>query len=58
MDTKIDIENYNDFIDAGFIECKKCGWAFDPKEYEKHDCMRMRTAKKYPSDDIKMPRNK
>lgn len=37
----IDIENYQDFIDAGFKECKECGWAFAPVEYDKHDCDEM-----------------
>lgn len=38
MKKEIDIAKYEDFIEAGFKECPGCGWAFDPAEYDRHNC--------------------
>ncbi len=35
---KIDIENYDDFIEAGFKFCKTCGWSIDSRHFSDHDC--------------------
>lgn len=41
MKKTIDIQNYEDFLNAGFIECGKCGWAFDPDHFKDHKCYDM-----------------
>lgn len=38
MKKEIDITKYEDFIEAGFKECDGCGWAFDPAEFDRHNC--------------------
>jgi hypothetical protein len=35
---KIDIENANDFEEAGFRFCETCGWSIDAGHFADHDC--------------------
>ena len=48
MGKDIDIGNYNDFINKGFKECPKCGWAFDPQFFDNHECPPKDTGNKLP----------
>lgn len=41
MKKTIDIQDYDAFIEAGFKECPKCGWAFDPEFFDEHKCDQM-----------------
>ena len=34
----IDIENAEDFKEAGFKFCETCGWSIDPQHFSDHDC--------------------
>ncbi len=46
---EIDIESYDDFIKAGFKECKLCGWTFAPEYFDGHECKKYIEGK---SDDL------